>query len=91
MRGAVALAVLVALLAGCSHRLVQPAGAKHKAGYNRREIDTPRPGLLSGADGSWTVLRSGDARPAEQPPVRTRTRTTLLCDRGEECDPPISE
>lgn len=91
MRGAVVLALLVALLAGCSHRPAAPLEAKQKAGYNRREIDTPRPGLLTGGDGSWTVLRSGDARPAEPPPARTRTRTTLLCDRGEACDPPISE
>ena len=90
MRSAVALVFLVALLSGCSHRLAEPLGVKQqKAGYNRREIDTPRPGLLTGPDGSWTVLRSRDARPPEPPPARTRT--TLLCDRGEECDPPISE
>jgi hypothetical protein len=85
MRGAAAL-VLVALLGGCARAPEAPGVRGEKPGYNRRELDDPRPGLFTGSDGVWAVRRSGDAPPPDPPP-QSRTQTILLCAPGAECEP----
>jgi hypothetical protein len=88
MRVGAAIVVFAALLAGCARpQSAAKPEPKEKVSYNRREL-VPRPGLLTGPDGSWTIHRSGEAHaPAPPPP---RVKTTLLCAPGERCDPPLS-
>ena len=57
-----------------------------KPSYNRRELE-PRPGVVTGKDGVWTIYRS-DAPPPPPPPPRP---TTLSCERGYACDPPLED
>lgn len=92
MRVASAVVALVAIVAGCSHLPKQAYEADTTPGYNRRELDGPRPGLFSGKDGAFTVHRTDAERAAEPPtPPAPKPRTTLLCARGATCDPPRSE
>ena len=95
MRVAAAAVALAALVAGCSHLPKQAYEKDTTPGYNRRELDGPRPGLFSGKDGAFTVYRS-DAERAAEPPAAApapapKKRTTLLCARGATCAPPRSE
>ena len=95
MRVAAAAVALVALAAGCSHLPKQAYEKDTSPGYNRRELEGPRPGLFSGKDGAFTVYRNEAERAVDPPPAATapatKTRTTLLCARGATCDPPSSE
>jgi len=88
MRGAAAAVALVCLVAGCSHLPKQAYEKDTTPGYNRRELDGPRPGLFSGKDGAFTVYRNEAERAVEpQAPPAAKKRTTLLCARGQTCDP----
>lgn len=60
-----------------------------KPSYNRRELES-RPGLLTGSDGVWTIYRSDGPPPPPAPPPPPR-KTTLSCQPGHECDPPVEE
>jgi hypothetical protein len=88
MRAALAAVAFVSLAAGCSHLPKQAYEKDATPGYNRRELDDPRPGLFSGQDGAFTVYRNEADRAVEPPPPpAAKKRTTLLCARGETCDP----
>ena len=83
----------VAALATVACALPPPASpaADEKPGYNRRELE-PRPGLFTGPDGEWTVYRNGSPKPAPKPSAEAApppVRETLLCARGQVCDPPL--
>jgi hypothetical protein len=75
MRRASLAVALALLLGGCAGARAPVTDRAPSAGYNYRELQPGRPGVLTGADGVWTVYRSGDRVP---PDTNTRRK---------ECDP----
>jgi hypothetical protein len=90
-RVAVALAVAGAAVASAC---TTPRPIAHPEGddfsYNRRELP-PAQGLFSGPDGNWTVYRNDAPKPPPAPAAAPKplVRETLLCQRGQDCDPPL--
>jgi len=85
---ALAAAAALALLGGCAAGAGPAAEPREEAGkisYNRRELES-RPGLFTGKDGVWTIYRS-DGPPPPPPPPQPPRKTTLSCERGQQCDP----
>lgn len=88
MRRAASVAMALALLAACASP--QPATdpeKQRKAGYNRRELMGPRPGVFTGADGAWTVERSDRDSPTPESPTQTSgTTDTPACESDPDCE-----
>jgi len=84
MRALVWTIAAALLLPGCMARPAQ-RDRSGEVSYNRRELP-PERGVFSGDDGVFTIY-SNERRPAEPlPPPR---KTTLSCERGQVCDPPL--
>jgi hypothetical protein len=94
MRALAAATACALLLGGCAAGApATPEKAAKNApvgGYNRRELPTAQ-GLFTGKDGVWTIYRNDAERAAEAPPAPPAPRETLLCQRGQQCDPPPDE
>jgi hypothetical protein len=98
MRRVATVATALALLAGCA--LPPPAEdpeKQRKAGYNRREIMGPRPGVFTGEDGAWTVKRRDGDSPTPEPsttPSGAPTSTPATppaCEGDQDCEPASEE
>lgn len=93
MRALVICALAATLLAGCMSR--EPRKDRSgEVGYNRRELDYPQPGILTGDDGAWTVYRNDLDRPpasapaaSEPAPPPPKRREILMCDVTTGCEP----
>lgn len=97
---AASAATVLALLASCA---VPPPEAdserekQRKAGYNRREIMSPRPGVFTGEDGAWTVMRSDRDSPTPEPSTQDSgepsgqpsgtTADSPACEGDPDCEP----
>jgi hypothetical protein len=87
MRAPATGTALALLLGGCAAPVPAPQDERGgKISYNRRELES-RPGVFTGRDGVWTIYRS-DGAPPPPPPARP---TTLSCERGQVCEPPVEE